>query len=66
MPIGQPCRLSSQRNGAFIEYNVESKSSMVDFHKFFDCENITLQEDLVARINVGMHLVVRVLPLYVS
>ncbi|KAF9806666.1 hypothetical protein IEO21_08603 [Rhodonia placenta] len=27
---------------------------MVDFHKFFDGENIT-QEDLVAWINVGMH-----------
>ena len=38
----------------------------VDFHKFFDGENITLQEDLVACINIGMHLVVCVLPLYVS
>jgi primary-amine oxidase len=27
---------------------------MVDFHKFFDGENIT-QQDLVAWINVGMH-----------
>lgn len=27
---------------------------MVDFHKFFDGENIT-QEDLVAWVNVGMH-----------
>lgn len=27
---------------------------MVDFHKFFDGENIT-QTDLVAWINVGMH-----------
>ena len=27
---------------------------MVDFHKFFDGENIT-QEDLVAWINIGMH-----------
>ena len=32
---------------------------MVDFHKFFDGENIT-QQDLVAWINVGMHHVVRV------
>ena len=40
--------------------------SMVDFRKFFDSENITLQEDLVACVNVRMHLVVRVLPLYVS
>ena len=39
---------------------------MVDFHKFFDGENIILQGDLVACINVGMHLVVCVLPLYVS
>lgn len=31
---------------------------MVDFHKFFDGENIT-QEDLVAWINVGMHHLVR-------
>ena len=30
---------------------------MVDFHKFFDGENIT-QQDLVAWINVGMHHVV--------
>ncbi|OBZ78393.1 Amiloride-sensitive amine oxidase [copper-containing] [Grifola frondosa] len=29
-------------------------SPMVDFHKFFDGENIT-QEDLVAWVNVGMH-----------
>ena len=32
---------------------------MVDFHKFFDGENIT-QQDLVAWINVGMHHVVGV------
>ena len=32
---------------------------MVDFHKFFDGENIT-QQDLVAWINVGTHHVVRV------
>lgn len=30
---------------------------MVDFHKFFDSENIT-QEDLVAWVNVGMHHIV--------
>ena len=59
----QPFCFSSQRNGAFIEFNVESKSSgepMVDFHKYFNSENIvTLQEDLVTWINVGM---VRVFP----
>lgn len=33
-------------------------SPMVDFHKFFDGENIT-QEDLVAWVNVGMHHLVR-------
>jgi primary-amine oxidase len=27
---------------------------MVDFHKFFDGENIT-QEDLVAWVNIGTH-----------
>lgn len=27
---------------------------MVDFHRFFDGENIT-QEDIVAWINIGMH-----------
>lgn len=27
---------------------------MVDFHKFFDGENLT-QQDLVAWVNVGMH-----------
>ena len=32
---------------------------VVDFHKFFDGENIT-QQDLVAWINVGMHHVVRI------
>ena len=31
---------------------------MVDFHKFFDGENIT-QEDLVAWVNIGMHHLVR-------
>lgn len=30
----------------------------VDFHRFFDGENIT-QEDLVAWINIGMHHLVR-------
>lgn len=30
----------------------------VDFHNFFDGENIT-QEDLVAWINLGMHHLVR-------
>ena len=37
---------------------------MVDFHKFFDSENITLREpeDLVTCINVGMRYVVRVFP----
>jgi hypothetical protein len=33
---------------------------MVDFHKFFDGENIT-QEDLVAWVNIGMHHLVRIL-----
>ena len=59
----QPFCFSSQRKGAFIEFNVEFKSSgepMVDFHKYFNSENIvTLQEDLVTWINVGM---VRVFP----
>ena len=32
---------------------------MINFHKFFDSENIT-QKDLVAWVNVGMHHVVRV------
>jgi primary-amine oxidase len=32
----------------------------VDFHKFFDGENIT-QEDLVAWVNVGMHHIVRLI-----
>lgn len=31
---------------------------MVDFHKFFDGENLT-QEDLVAWVNIGMHHLVR-------
>ena len=31
---------------------------VVDFHKFFDGENLT-QQDLVAWINVGMHHLVR-------
>lgn len=31
----------------------------VDFHKFFDGENIS-QQDLVAWINVGMHHLVRI------
>ena len=34
---------------------------MVDFHKFFDGENIS-QQDLVAWINVGMHHVVCTFP----
>lgn len=34
---------------------------MVDFHKFFDGDNIT-QEDLVAWVNVGMHHLVRSYP----
>ena len=38
---------------------------MVNFHKFFDGENIT-QHDLVPWINVGMHHVVRVIFLYLS
>ena len=35
---------------------------MVDFHKFFDGENIITQQDLqvVAWINVGIHHAVRV------
>lgn len=34
----------------------------VDFHKFFDGENLT-QEDLVTWINVGMHHIVSSPPL---
>lgn len=33
---------------------------MVDFHKFFDSENIT-QKDLVAWVNIGMHHLVSIL-----
>lgn len=33
---------------------------LVDFHKFFDGENIT-QEDLVAWVNIGMHHLVSTL-----